>query len=93
MEDRCTNFLINNDNNKKTNNTIANFYRDFFFLQHHVACGVLVIRPGIVPMPSTVEAQSPNYLTTRKLPIEFLFVSKFYLSFNPYNKPIYMREN
>lgn len=26
MEDRCTNFLINNDNNKKTNNMIANFY-------------------------------------------------------------------
>ena len=58
----------------------------WFFWPHHTACGILVPRPGIEPVPLAVEAQSPNHWTAREFPIELLLVSKFYLSFNPHNK-------
>ena len=32
------------------------------------ACGILVPRPGIEPMPPAVEAQSLNHWTTREVP-------------------------
>ena len=38
----------------------------FFFWQLHLACGILVPRPGIEP--PAVEAQSPNHWTTREFP-------------------------
>ena len=38
-----------------------------------MACGILVPRPGIEPVPPMVEAQSPNHWTDRKVPnIDFL---------------------
>ena len=40
----------------------------FLFWLHCVACGILVPRPGIVPMPPAVEAQSPNHWTAREFP-------------------------
>ena len=39
-----------------------------FFWPHHVACGILVPRPGIEPGPSSVKAQNPNHWTTREFP-------------------------
>ena len=40
----------------------------FFFWLHHVACGILVSRPGTEPVPPAVEAQRPNHWTTRDFP-------------------------
>ena len=37
-----------------------------FFWLRLAACGILVPRPGIEPVPSTVRAQSPNHWTTRE---------------------------
>ena len=36
----------------------------------HLACGILVSRPGIEPRPLTVKVQCLNHWTTRKLPKE-----------------------
>ena len=44
----------------------------FFFLQHHLTCGILVLCPGIRPMPLALEAQSLNQWTAREAP-EFRF--------------------
>ena len=33
-----------------------------------MACGILVPRPGIEPVPSAVTAQSPNYWSAREFP-------------------------
>ena len=41
-----------------------------FFFFGHLACGILVSRPGIVPRPLTVKVQSPNHWPTRELPKE-----------------------
>ena len=43
-------------------------FTSFFFLLHRTACGTLVPRPGIEPIPSAVEAQSLNYWTAREAP-------------------------
>ena len=32
-----------------------------FFWTCHMACQILVLRPGIEPLPSAMEAQSPNH--------------------------------
>ena len=40
----------------------------FFFLLCHIACRLLVPRPGIKPMPSAVEVRSLNHWTTREVP-------------------------
>ena len=37
----------------------------FFFWPCHRACGVFVPRPGIKPVPPTLEVQSLNHWTTR----------------------------
>ena len=39
-----------------------------FFLVHHMACGILVPRPGIKPASPAVEAWSLNHMTTREVP-------------------------
>ena len=39
----------------------------FFFRLCNTACGILVPRPGIKPMPPAVEAQSLNHWTTREV--------------------------
>ena len=41
----------------------------FFFLQCHLACGILVPWPGIKPTPPALEAQSLNHWTNREVPI------------------------
>ena len=38
----------------------------FFFLLQRRACGILVPRPGIEPMPLALEAQSLNHEATRE---------------------------
>ena len=38
-----------------------------FFWPHHEACRILAPGPGIEPMPSAVEAWSPNHWTTREV--------------------------
>ena len=42
----------------------------FFFLlvMMHAACGILVARPGMEPMPPEVEVWSLNYWTIRAVP-------------------------
>ena len=39
----------------------------FFFLPCHIACGILVHRPGMEPVPPAVEAWSPNLWTSREV--------------------------
>ena len=40
----------------------------FFFFFGHMACGILVPRPGIETRPPEAEARSPNHWTTREFP-------------------------
>ena len=41
----------------------------FIFFGHttHAACGILVPRTGIEPVPPAVEARSPNHCTAREV--------------------------
>ena len=39
-----------------------------FFLPYHDACGILVLWPGIEPVPPAVETWSFNHWTTREVP-------------------------
>ena len=51
----------------------------FFFWPCHVACGVLVPRPGSKPMPPAVDVQSYNHCTAREVPIvEFSLLQYIY---------------
>ena len=47
-----------------------------FFWPRSTACGILVPRPGMEPMPPAVEAQSPNHWTTREFPLFITFQRK-----------------
>ena len=58
------------------------FSCSFLFSFGHVACGILVPRPGIEPRPSAVRAQSPNHWTTREFPLVALFVLSIYVCGN-----------
>ena len=40
----------------------------FIFWLRRTACGILVPRPGIEPVPPAVEAQGPNHWTAREFP-------------------------
>ena len=40
----------------------------FFFGLCCAACGILIPRPGIKPVPPAVKARSPNHWTTREFP-------------------------
>lgn len=41
---------------------------DFFFFDGEASvCGILIPRPGIEPMCPAMEAQTPNYWTTREV--------------------------
>ena len=40
----------------------------FFNLPCHVACGILVLQPGIKPWPFAVTAWSPDHWTAREFP-------------------------
>lgn len=45
-------------------------HQNFFFFCHgtwHIGCGILVPEPGIKPVPPAVEAQNPDYQTTREV--------------------------
>ena len=42
----------------------------FWFFWSHVACRILVPRPGIEPRPLVLETWSPNHWTTREVPEE-----------------------
>ena len=44
-----------------------NFFFNFWL--HHVACGILVPRPGIKPAPPALETQSLNHWTARDVPL------------------------
>ena len=52
-----------------------------FFNQCHLACGILVPRPGIEPGPSAVKTWSPNHWTTREFPLFLSFTLSFSISF------------
>ena len=41
----------------------------FSFWLHGMACGILVPRPGIEPMPPEEEVWILNYWTTREIPL------------------------
>ena len=40
----------------------------FFFWPYLAACRILVLRPGIEPVPRPMEAQSINHWTVREVP-------------------------
>ena len=44
-----------------------------FFWPHHTACGTLVPRPGIEPVPPAAEAQSLNHWTAREVRVRSYF--------------------
>ena len=55
------------------------------FWLYHVACGILVPRPGIKPTPPTVEAWSLNHWTAREVPMYVLYYvweCSFYTQFS-----------
>ena len=47
------------------------FKKNFIFWSYHVACGILVLQPGIGPMPPVVEAWSLNHWTIKEFPSPF----------------------
>ena len=49
----------------KESNTYSKF---FFFWPHHAACGILIPRPGMEPVPPAVGAWSPKHWTAREFP-------------------------
>ena len=51
----------------------------FFFQSCHTACGILVPRPGIKPMPPAVDAWSLNHWTAREVPRNFFFFFNIWL--------------
>ena len=46
----------------------------FFIYGRTAACGILVSRPGIEPVPPAVEAWSPNHWTTKEFPLLDIFI-------------------
>ena len=56
-------------------------YVHFFFPSVcHMACGILVLQPGVKPMPPAVEAWSFNPWTAREVPVfKFGFISQSHL--------------
>ena len=44
----------------------------YIFWPHRVACGILVPRPGIKPIPPALGAWSPNHWTTREVPMKYI---------------------
>ena len=46
----------------------------YFFWPRHVACGILVPRPGIESGPLAVKVPRPNHRTTREFPTIILNV-------------------
>ena len=45
----------------------------YFYWPCRTACGILVPRPGIEPVPPAVETQSLNHWTTREVPRWYTF--------------------
>ena len=58
----------NNKKNLRISPTLIT-HMNIFFWPHHVACGILVPRPGIWPMPPALEVWSLNHWTTREVPV------------------------
>ena len=64
-------------------NTGSKWYRSQWFSPQHApscsifACGILVPRPGVEPVPPAVEAQSPNHWTAREFPLLVSFLKGF----------------
>ena len=59
------------------------YYYYYYFGRAGGACGILVPRPGIEPMPLVVKARSLNYWAAR----EFLMVPHYFHSFFPLIQP------
>ena len=51
---------------------LYNFIYFSVFWPHCAACGILVLRPGIEPMPPAVEAWSSNHWTAREFPSQLI---------------------
>ena len=49
---------------------------------YHVACGILVPRPRIEPVPPAAEAQSLYHWTAREVPVSHLFLIELKLIYN-----------
>ena len=52
----------------------------FLFWPPHMACGILVLQPGLEPEPLAVKVQGPNHWTTREFPNLVIF---FFLLLGP----------
>ena len=58
----------------------TNSFFGFLFWLRHVACRILIPRPGIGPALPAVEARSPNHWTAREVPMPQIFeMSQFFL--------------
>ena len=54
---------------KPDQNDVSNWvFFFFFFWPHYEECGILVLQPGIEPMPVEVEARCLNYWAAREVP-------------------------
>ena len=62
-----------------TNNCLIliyfSFFKKIFYWLHHAACGILVPRSGIKPMPFAWDMLCLNHWTTREFPVRFPFQS------------------
>ena len=65
---------LKNKNNPGNNlgAPIDPYIKKNFFWPHHAACGILVPRAGIKPVPSALEAQSLNHWSAREVPVPYI---------------------
>ena len=67
---------------KPTNMGLSKMLLEFYLFliwPRHVACEILVPRPGIEPVPLAVKAQRPNCWTAREFPASQILM---YIGFN-----------
>ena len=68
--------MVQDHEDRRCEFRICSLSREFFFFFFGLsltACKILVLQPGIEPMPPTVKAQSLNHWITREVPLgEFL---------------------
>ena len=67
--------------------SISSFFKKNFW-PSHTACGILVPRPGIKPVPPAMEAQSPNHWTARGSPKYFTFWHNYELEESDLHSPV-----
>ena len=62
------------------------FFFFFFGWPHHMACGILVLRPGIEPRSLVVKVQSLNHWTARECLEVVLIIKRITSTWQSYDK-------